>query len=150
TRFDCYRRGHALEVRSDQSEAGFALAYGGLALALKHTINNGELPARRRLGRPDTIAAAKKANVFDNVACLVNRCLRCSKVKIDVSQKAVLGIARANGHRSGIAVLELNVHVGKRRVERPGVRVRDGCIGGCGVPLAVSSETRPTTGEEKD
>ena len=114
-----------LDFRVDHREAGLMLADRGVALALERRIHQRELPCRRCLFAQDAVAAAVEAQVVGHVADLVDAGQARPKMEIDVAQVRVLG--RVHAHRGGgrVAVLDLEVDVGQRRVEGRGVGVSD-------------------------
>ncbi len=69
-------------------------------------------------------------NVLDDIAALVNAGQRGAEMNIHVSQKTMLGVARPHDSRTRISFLNLDINIGKRRIKRAGVGVRNGTAAG--------------------
>ena len=63
------------------------------------------------------MSAPKKMNVFDDIAAFVDARQRGPEMKIHVGEKAVLGVMCPNGDRSGVALFNLDVNIGERRIK---------------------------------
>ena len=91
---------HATKLGANEREAGFAFEDGGFSLALEGTVDDRELPARRRFRRPDRVSAAEEAHVLDDVARLMDPGQGRSEPEIHVSKKTVLCVSSAHRHGS--------------------------------------------------
>ena len=128
-------------MRTNQREAGFVFQNGRLALTFKSGINDRQLPAGRRLCRPNRMRAAEEVDVLDHIAAFVNARQRRAEMKIHVREKTVLGIARPHHDRAGISVLNLEINIGERGIKRSGIGIGNGT----GISLWV---TRSCAGEK--
>src|SRR5262249_27607702 len=83
------------------------------------------LPARGRFGSPNSMRAAEKMGIFDDVAALVNSRERVAKLKIHVRQKAMLRVTRADADGAGISFLNVKVHICERGIKCSRIGVRN-------------------------
>ena len=66
---------------------------------------------------------AEEMNVLDHIAAFVNAGQRGPEMKIHVGEKTVLGIMCPNRDRSGVALFNLDVNVGERRIKGAGIGI---------------------------
>src|SRR5882762_7629404 len=148
-RVDGNRRGNVLELRANQSQPGFVFTDRSLALTFEVGINHGELPSWRRFPGPDSVLAAKEMHVLRDVAAVVNTSQARTYVKVNVRQKAMLGIVGAHANGARISVLNLKINVTERRVERARARILwDIVVTGRRALVKFAFVPRTTTGKE--
>src|SRR3712207_3723550 len=80
-------------------------------------IEQGHLPARRRLGGVDTVIASLDADILHLVTHVEYARLTFSHIHIDVLDEAVLGVVRAEAYGVWIALADTQVDVGDGTVE---------------------------------
>src|ERR1700738_4539116 len=122
-RVDGNCRGNVLELRANQSQACFVLTDRSLALTLEGAINHGELPSWSRFQGPDSVLAAEEMHILGDVAAVVNSSQAGTYVKVNVRQKAMLGIVGAHANGARISLLNVKINVTERRVERARARI---------------------------
>ena len=119
--------GNVPEHRVNQRKAGLVFFDRGHRLAFKRGVHQRELPAWRRLPRDDSVLPAIEVKVFGFVAPVMNAAQAGADPKIHVRQIRVLGIAGAHANRARVAVLNLQVDIAHRRIERARRRHRAAC-----------------------
>src|SRR5271170_3358987 len=92
---DGNRRRDILELGTDESQPGFALADRRFTLPLKRSVDQCKLPSRGGLPGPDAVLTSIKMHILSDVAAIVNSRKSVADMKVHVGQKAMLGIVGA-------------------------------------------------------
>ena len=121
--FDVDRGRHAGKARTDECQTRLVLPYRGASLSLERGINERVLPAWRRRACPDAVFAADEVHILGDVAAFVHAGQAGSDAEFDVRREAVLCVLCADADGARIPVLNLEVHVAQRRIERSRVCV---------------------------
>ena len=78
-------------------------------------------------------------NILNDIAAFVDAGQRGPEMKIHVGEKTVLGVMCPNRDRSGVALFNLDVNVGERRIKSAGIGIRN----------RISVISRTPSGEKK-
>src|SRR6266850_6660222 len=154
-RLDGNRAGHVHKTWTNKCESGSALTDGCHALSFERGVNGCELPTRRRRLCPNSVIAAIEAYIFHDVASVVHARETSSDVKVHVREERVLSVPSAHTDSTSVTVIDLDVQIAHRGVERAGARVPWRCgttstriDAWCGCRCTARSCARARAGEE--
>ena len=95
----------------------------GHALPFERRVDQREPPARRWRDGHDCVLAAQEAQVLAEIAAVVNARQRRAEAELHVCEETMLCIRRPHRDRTRVAVLDDDVDVAQRGIERAGIGI---------------------------